>query len=388
MHFLKQVVESLEVFPFAALLEAVADEGGRREFQRVAVVADQLRQPVRQPERSGGEARFHLLRCRSLQPFLHFGFENRQSETGQAFEGLRRIGFPQRRLRRGGCVGRCKIAEFVQIRSRFGQCTRQIGVLQLGNDRFRLPQNEFRFLFRSGERGPDHELRVCGFQFCRPGQAFRRDSGRFGHCVPELRAGRVEDAAVEVHAEFRDHAGSVFHEFAAEEDAALECVLAEHPGAEAVDGRDRCIVEAAQCVFQQPGARFARHACFGRPLQKQPFALRGRFRSGRGVEHRAEHRADAFLQFGGGGLGEGHDQQRADRQPPLEQETDRKILDRIAFSGSRGGFDEVPAVETVIEVIGALVHGSTSFSSSEPSRIRAHRSSASVKPGSSKESGP
>ena len=139
--------------------------------------------------------------------------------------------------------------------------------------------------------------------------------------------------------------------------------------------------------FSSP-AHASRHACFGRPLQKQPFALRGRFRSGRGVEHRAEHRADAFLQFGGGGLGEGHDQQRADRQPPLEQETDRKILDRIGFSGSRGGFDEVPAVETVIEVIGALVHGSTSFSSSEPSRIRAHRSSASVKPGSSKESGP
>ncbi len=133
--------------------------------------------------------------------------------------------------------------------------------------------------------------------------------------------------------------------------AALQRMLAQHPGAEAMNGEDGRQVDLVcghlQAAFQCGGALGAALQMALQHVARQSY-LRcftvGRFQVDQARGQR-QALADALAQFLGGGIGEGHRQDLADAQALLHHQAGEQRGQGEGLAGAGAGFDQPDALQ-------------------------------------------
>ncbi len=133
--------------------------------------------------------------------------------------------------------------------------------------------------------------------------------------------------------------------------AAFQRMLAQHPGAEAVDGEDGRQVDLIGGHLQ---AAFQRSGALGATVQMALQHVAGQshircFTVGRLQVDQARGQrqalADALAQFLGGGIGEGHRQDLADAQALLHHQAGEQRGQGEGLAGAGAGFDQPDALQ-------------------------------------------
>jgi len=128
---------------------------------------------------------------------------------------------------------------------------------------------------------------------------------------------------------------------------ALEGVIPEDSLAEAVNGEDRGLIKIVQRAPQaprgMPGRRLAAAECREERISGAVARDPG--------EGFAQAALNAFLQFIGGGIGEGDHQDFIDEQVLFQQQPQKQSCNGVGLSRTGAGFDEVGAITRAVQEV-------------------------------------